>query len=107
MRDLERLLVQRLLVRVVADAHESVENEVHLEDFLLLVIDDVLLLFLAKVARLESEGHIVEELAVLVGLRVEEEAEVVEHIVEEVMDDDTSFDGTRQSIDKIIIFLDL
>ena len=107
MRDLERLLVQRLLVRVVTYAYKSIEDEVHLEDFLLLVIDDVLLLFLAEVARLESEGHIVEELAVLVRLRIEEEAEVVEDVIKQVMDDYAAFDLSRQRINELVVFLDL
>ena len=107
MRDLEWLLVKRLLVRVITDSNESIEDEVHLEDFLLLVIDDVLLLFLAEVARFQSEGHIVEELAVLVSLRVEEEAEVVEDVVEQVVYDNAALDLPGESIDELIILLHL
>ena len=92
MRYFEWLLVQRLLVRVITDANKSIEDEVHLQDFLLLVIDDVLLLFLAEVTRFESKRHIVEELAVLIRLRVEEEAEVVEDVVEQVVHDDAALD---------------
>ena len=107
MRYFEWLLVQRLLVRVITDANESIEDEVHLQDFLLLVIDDVLLLFLAEVTRFESKRHIVEELAVLIRLRVEEEAEVVEDVIEEVMDDYAAFDLPRQRINELVVFLDL
>lgn len=107
MRDLKWLPVQRLLVRVISDADDAIEDEVHFEDFLLLVVDDIFLLFLAEVARLETEGNIVQELAILVGLRVEEETEVVEDVIEQVVHDDATFDLPGQRIDELIILLDL
>ena len=104
---LKALLLKRLLIHVVSNTNLPLCDEIHLQYFLFLIIDYVLILFLAEMPWLKTKGYIVKELALLIFLRVEEEAEVVEHIVEEVMDDYTSFDRTRQSIDKVIIFLDL
>lgn len=56
---------------------------------------------------LEAEGDIVEELAVFVLLRIEEEAEVVEDVIEEVMDDYAALDLPRQCVDELVVFLDL
>ena len=89
------------------DSNCTIDNEIHLEYFLFFVIYDILIIFVAEVARFKAKCNIIKELALLIFLRIEEEAEVIEHIVEEVMDDYTSFDRTWQSIDKIIIFLDL
>ena len=105
--DLERHLVQRLLIGVESDSHSAVDDEVHLQDLLLFIVDDVLVLLVAKMAGFQSEGHVVEELAVLVLLRVEEEAEVVEDVVEEVVDDNTSLDLARKGIDELIVLLHL
>lgn len=107
MRDEVGLVVEGLLVRVVSDSNGAIEDEVHLKNFLFLVIDHVLFFLLAEVAGFQAKGNIVQELAVLVCLRVEEEAEVVEDIVEEVVDDDTSLDLPRQSIDELIVLLHL
>ena len=82
MRDLERLLLQRLLVSMEPDTNSAIEDEIHLENFLFFIIDDILVFFLREVARFQTEGHIVEELAVLVFLRIEEESEVVEDVIE-------------------------
>jgi len=89
------------------DTDGTIDDEVHLKHLLLFVIDDILIFFVAEVARFEPEGDIVQELAILVLLRVEEEAEVVENIVKEVMDDDTSLDLAWESVDKLIVLLHL
>ena len=107
MSDMEGFLVERLLVRVVTNTDCSVENEVHLEDFFLFVIDHVLFLFLAKVSRLQAKGNVVEELAVLVGLGVEEEAEVVEDVIEQVMNDNAAFDLPGKGVDELVVLLHL
>ena len=107
MRDLEWHLVKRLLIGVETDANSAVQDEVHLKHLLLLVVDDVLVLLLAEVARLEAESHIVKELAVLVLLRVEEEAEVVEDIIKQVVHDDAALDLARQRIDELVVLLHL
>ena len=107
MSDMEGFLVERLLVRVVTNTDCSVENEVHLEDFFLFVIDHVLFLFLAEVSRLQAKGNVVEELAVLVGLGVEEEAEVVEDVIEQVMNDNAAFDLPGKGVDELVVLLHL
>lgn len=107
MCDFKGLLVKRLLVSVIANANESIQNEVHLKDFLLLVIDDIFFLFFAEVTWFQAEGDIVQKLAVLVCLRVEEKSEVVEDVIEQIMHDDSSLDLPRQSIDELIVFLNL
>lgn len=107
MRDLEWHLVQRLLVGVEADADSAVQDEVHLKHLFLLIIDDVLVLFLAEVARLEAKGHIVKELTVLVLLRVEEETEVVEDVIKQVVHNDATLNLAWQRIDKLVVLLHL
>ena len=92
---LKALFLKRLLVHVVSNTNLSLCDEIHLQYFLFLIIDYVLILFLTEVPWFQTKGYVIEELALLIFLRVEEEAEVVEHIVEEVMDDYTSFDRTR------------
>ena len=99
--------VQWLLIGVIADADCTIKDEVHLKDFFFLVIDDVLVFFLAEVPWLKAECNIIEELAVLVLLGIEEEAEVVEDVIEEVMDDYAAFDLPRQRINELVVFLDL
>jgi len=92
---------------VVTNTDCSVENKVHLEDFFLFVIDHVLFLFLAEVSRLQAKGNVVEELAVLVGLGVEEEAEVVEDVIEQVMNDNAAFDLPGKGVDELVVLLHL
>ena len=58
-------------------------------------------------SRLKAESNIVEELAIFVLLWIEEKAEVVEDIIEEVMDDYTALDLPRQRINELIVILDL
>ena len=92
MRDFKWFLVQWLLISVIANADKSIQNEVHFEDLLFFVINDILFLFLAEMTRLEAESDIVEKLAVLVRLRVEEETEVVEYVIEKIVHDNASLD---------------
>ena len=56
---------------------------------------------------LKAEGNIIEELAIFVLLGIEEEAEVVEDVIKEVMDDYAAFDLSRQRVNELIVFLDL
>ena len=58
-------------------------------------------------SRLKAESNIVEELAIFVLLWIEEKAEVVEDIIEEVMDDYTALDLPRQRVNELVVFLDL
>jgi len=48
-----------------------------------------------------------QELAVLVSLRVEKDSEVVKDVIEQVVHDDAAFDRARQRIYEIIVFVDL
>ena len=57
--------------------------------------------------RLQTESHIVQELAVLVLLWVEEESEVVEYVIEQVVNNNTTLDLARKCINELIVFLDL
>jgi hypothetical protein len=106
-RDLIPVFLERLLVQMVSHANSSADNEIHLEDFFLLVIDDVLVLLLAKVSGLQPEGNIVEELAILVLLGVEEETEVVEDVIEEIVDNNSTLNAAREGINELIVFLNL
>ena len=101
------LLLKRLLVSVITDADISIEDEVHFEDLFFFVVDHVFVFLLAEMAWLQSEGYIVEELAILVLLRVKEEPEVIEDVVEQIVHNDASFDLARQSINELVVFLDL
>ena len=58
-------------------------------------------------SRLKAESNIVEELAIFVLLWIEEKAEVVEDIIEEVMDDYTALDLPWQRVNELIVLLDL
>ena len=107
MSNLERHFVKRLLVCVEADSNCAVYDEVHLQDFLFLVVDHIFVLLVAEMTRLQSKGHVVEELTVLVLLGIEEEAEVVEYVVEEVVDDNASLNLAWQGIDELVVLLNL
>ena len=107
MRQVVRLPIQRLLVGVVTNANSSTQDEVHLEDLFFFVIDDILFFLVAKVARFESKGHIVQEFTLLVLLGIKEEPEVVEDVIEEIVNDDTALDLSWESIDELIVLLDL
>lgn len=101
------MLVQRLLVQVVADAYISGNDEVHLEDFFFLVKNDVFFLPVHEMPRHQAESHIIQKLAVLVLLRIEELSEVVENVVEEEVDNDSALDTLWQHVDELIVFLHL
>ena len=55
----------------------------------------------------KAKSDIIEEFAFFVFLWIEEEAEVVKNIIKEVVDNDTSLDRAGQSIDEVIVFLNL
>ena len=74
------------------DSNCTIDNEVHLEYFLFFVINDILIIFVAEVARFKAKCNIIKELALLVLLWVEEESEVVEDVIEKVVHYDTSLD---------------
>ena len=105
--DVVGLLLERLLVGVVPDTNSALQDKVHLKNLFLFVVDHILFLLVAEVARLQAESHIVEELAILVLLRVKEETEVIENVVEKVVHDDTTLNLAGQGIDELIVFLDL
>ena len=92
MRDLKRFLVEWLLIRMVANAHESIQDEIHLKDFFFLVIDHIFLLFLTKVAWFQAERNIIQKLTILVRLWIKEKSEVVKDVIEQVMHNNSSFD---------------
>jgi hypothetical protein len=107
MGDLVAIFFQGLLVQVIADAHSATDDEVHLKDFLLFVINHVFVFFFAEMTGLQAESNVVKELAIFVFLGVEEESKVVEDIIEEVVNNDSAFDASRQRIDELIVFLNL
>ena len=107
MSNLERHFVKWLLVSVEADSNCAVHDEVHLQNFLFLVVDHIFVLFVAEMTRLQSKGHVVKELTVLVLLGIEEEAEVVEYVIEEVVDDNASLNLAWQGIDELVVLLNL
>lgn len=106
-RNSESASIQRLLVKMVADADRTRRDEVHLEHFLLLIVDDVFIFILSKITGHQSKRNIVKEFTVLIPLGVEKYAKVIKDIVEEVVHDDAAFDATRQRIDEVIILVDL
>ena len=101
------VLLERLLVQVIADADCATDDEVHLEDFLLFVVDHVLVFLLAEVAGLQAKGNVIQEFAVLILLGLEEESEVVEDVIEQVVDNDAAFDRARQRVDELVVLLNL
>lgn len=86
------LLVQILLVEMVTNTNCSTEDEIHLKYFCLFVVDYTLLFFVNEFSRLQTKGNIVQELAVLVLLWIKEEAEVVEDVIEEIIDNNCFLD---------------
>ena len=55
----------------------------------------------------KAKSDIIKKFAFFVFLWIEEEAEVVKNIIKEVMDNDTSLYRAWQSIDEVIVFLNL
>ena len=56
---LKALLFKRLLVHVVSDTDLPLCDEIHLQYFLFLIIDYVLILFLTEVPWLKTKGYII------------------------------------------------
>jgi len=94
----------RLLILVKADAYFTRHDEVHLQYLFLLIVYDTFFLVIRKVSGFQAEGYIMKELAVLVFLRVEEEPEVVEDVIEEVVDQDAAFYGAGEGLYELIVF---
>jgi RNase adaptor protein for sRNA GlmZ degradation len=94
--DLIAFFLERLLVQMVSHANSSADNEVHLENFFFFIIDNVLVLLLTEVTGFQSKGNVVEELAIFILLRVEEETEVVEYVIEEIVHNDTTLNAARE-----------
>jgi len=92
---------------MVANTNSATNDEVHLKDFLFFVVDYILVLLLRELSWSEAKGHIVEELAVLVLLWVEEESEVVEDVIEQVVDNDATLDRLWQHVDELVVLLHL
>lgn len=90
---------------MVANADCAVDHKVHLNDFFLFVVDHDPLLLFHKLARFQPKSHIVEKLALFVLLRVEKEAEIVEDIIEEVMNNDAPLDRLGQDGKEFAVFL--
>ena len=93
----ESFLAQRLIVQVIANADGSADNEVHFDDFFFFVVNQKAIFLFHKLAGFQTKGHIIQKLCVLVLLRVEEKAEVVENVVEEVVHNDAPFDRFWQN----------
>ena len=105
--DLIAFFLERLLVQMVSHANSSADNEVHLEDFFFLIIDNVLVLLLTEVTGFQSKSNVVKELAVFILLRVEEETEIVEYVIKEIVHNDSTLNAARECINKLIVFLHL
>ena len=85
----------------VADADVTVDNEVHLWYFLLFLVDNVLVFPGEELARLETKGYGVEELAVG-GRGLKERPEVVEDVVVQVVDQQASFYLRRHHVVELV-----
>ena len=101
-RNVERLVLKGLLVRVEAHPDGTLSDEVHLEDFVLLIVDNVLLIVVTVGPWNQSKGHIVQELTVLVFLGVEEKPEVVEDVIEKEVNDNGALDLAWQSSEEFV-----
>jgi len=51
MSEVERFLLEGLLVRVESNADDALSDEVHLHHLILLVVNNILIIILAKLAR--------------------------------------------------------
>lgn len=83
------------------------DDKVHLGDLLFLVVDDLAVFVVKKVARDQAESDIVQEFCAHVLLRIEKDAEVVKYIIEEKMHYDGSSNTRRQSLKVLIGLLHL
>ena len=101
-RNVERLVLKGLLVRVEAYPDGALCDKVHFEDFVLLIVDNVLLIVVTVGPWNQSKGHIVQELAVLVFLGVEEKPEVVEDVIEKEVNDNRALDLAWQRSEEFV-----
>lgn len=92
---------------MVAYTDGSCNDEVHLGDLLFLVVDDLAVFVVRKVARDQAESDIIQEFSAHIFLRIEKDAEVVKDIVEEKMHYDGSSNTRRQSLKVLIGLLHL
>jgi len=106
MSDLVTVLVQRLLVKVVANAYTSADHEIHFHHLFFFVVDNVLAKIFRKLAWLQTIGNVVKELFG-VSLGVKEVAEVVENIIKKKVDYDSILYRSRKSVDEFIVLLHL
>jgi hypothetical protein len=67
---------------MVTHANCAAYDEIHLEHFIFFVVNHIFFLTLCEMTRFEAVSNVVEEFAVFVLLRIEEESEVVENIIE-------------------------
>lgn len=79
--ELELFLTKTLSHQVVANTNNSLLDEIHLTNFVLLVKDKPFFLRPVILSRSQPERNIIQELGVLVFLSVEEESESVVDIV--------------------------
>jgi hypothetical protein len=92
---------------MISYANSSADDEVHLKNFFLLVLDDILVLLLAKVSGLQAKGNVVKKLAIFILLVVEEETEVVENVIEEIVHNNSTLNAAREDINQLFVFLKL
>lgn len=81
---------------MVPNTNSSRDDEVHFSNFLLFIVDNVLLKLVAKMSRCQSEGNIIQKLSAYVLLGVEENPEVEKYIVKQIVHDQSTFDASRQ-----------
>ena len=79
---MESCFLEGLLVHVVSNTDLSLCNEIHLEYLFFFVVDHIFVFFFTKVPGFQPKSNIIQEFALFVFLGIEEEAEVVEDIIE-------------------------
>lgn len=94
-----------LLILVETDADFALHDEVHLQNLFLLIVYNTFFDHIWKVTRFQTERNIVEELAVFIFLRVEEESEVVKDVIKQVVDQNAAFNWAGEGLDKLVILL--
>ena len=98
------LLRYTLRHKVVADAHNSFLDEVHVGDFMLLIQNELVVIVVVKLLWPQSKADIVQKFRVHVFSRVEESSELVDYVIEKVMEHDVLF-YPNWTLVEVLIFL--
>jgi len=91
----------------IANAHGALEDEVHLGDLILLLVDELVLFGVSEEARHKAEGDVIKHPGVLVLFRVEKGRKPHEDVLEQVVRHDLPLYAPRQRPQVLILRLQI